>query len=241
MKTALKAGASIFLLVLAFVITMGGPTAAQQKIQLIAALPSGSNVVGGVTLRDSGNNHVTDSTAHAVKFLPVDSTGAAVDYGVDATEGNTSLTSGPQLMCNSSVDVSGHTAQTDGKTVKVACDSLGRALVGPHCDRTAAFSTVTDLTSTTTSTSAVTAGGAGVYLEVWAVGIGNSGATDANVSIQDGVSGTTKAKFPAPQGFGGAIVPLPQPFYSSANTALAVQSSASSDTVSVTLIGCKVK
>lgn len=158
----------------------------------------------------------------------------------DATHGAAVPGTGPLQLTEASSDYSGNTAVSDGNAVRVPSDLLGRPLwVGP-CDRGARVGGVTTVTDGS-STSAISAGGAGVYLEVWDVVVANTSASAVTVDIRDGTAGSVLATFPVPADTSGVVYPLQVPLTSSANTAIAVDPSAAASSIIVTLRGCKAK
>ena len=132
------------------------------------------------------------------------------------------------------------TAVSDGQRVDALGDKLGRGIYGLGCLPENEFSGVSgsDITNTT-STSVVSAGGAGVKYAVYCITVSNMHSSSAaRVDIQD--STTTKWSCPAAAGGGGCAVCSPVPFFTgTANTALQAQASASA-TIRVSLSGCKV-
>lgn len=132
------------------------------------------------------------------------------------------------------------TAVSDGQRVDALGDKLGRGIYGLGCLPENEFSGVSgsDITNTT-STSVVSAGGAGVKYAVYCITVSNMHASSAaRVDIRDGT--TTKWSCPAAAGGGGCAVCSPVPFFTgTANTALQAQASASA-TIRVSLSGCKV-
>lgn len=147
---------------------------------------------------------------------------------------------GPQGMLEAVSDMSANTAVADGDAVRQVGDLLGRSISAGPCDRAARVRSVTTITDGS-STSAISAGGAGIYLEVWDVIIANSSATAVTVDIRDGTAGSVLATFPVPANTAGVVHRFSVPLTGSANTAVAVDPSASATSIITTLSGCKVK
>lgn len=89
------------------------------------------------------------------------------------------------------------------------------------------------------STAVVAAQGAGIRFCATTVIVANSSATNVTVDLRDGTAGSVLTTIPAAANMGGAVVPLPMPLCTTANTALAMDSSAAATTVTVTAIGFK--
>jgi hypothetical protein len=161
--------------------------------------------------------------------------------GLDATHDAAVPSTGPVPHLEAASDVSANTAVADGDAVRAAGDLIGRQLDGGPCDRGGRVGAVTTVTDGS-STSAISAGGAGVYLEVYDVVIANTSAgTAVTVDIRDGTGGSVLGTFPAPAATSGVAYSFRVPLTGSANTAIAVDPSASATSVIVTLRGCKAK
>lgn len=104
-------------------------------------------------------------------------------------------------------------------------------------DRVSGVAAVTD----GSSTSLVAAQGSGIRFCATTVIVSNSSATNVTVDLRDGTGGAVIATIPAAANMGGAVIPLQVPLCTSANTALAVDPSASASTVTTTAIGFKTE
>ncbi len=126
------------------------------------------------------------------------------------------------------------TAVGDGDTVRAMRDDLGRAVVAPHGPRDLTLHNRISLT-TTTETTLIAAGGAGVLRDLVLVVLSNESATEVRVDIRDSLAGTIRLSVDlAPDG-GGAVIPFPAPFkQASANNAWTAQLSAAVSTVYLT-------
>jgi hypothetical protein len=71
--------------------------------------------------------------------------------------------------------------------------------------------------------------------------VSNSSATNVTVDLRDGTAGNVLMTIPAAANMGGAIVTLPVPICTTANTALAADPSAAASTVTITAVGFKTK
>lgn len=162
------------------------------------------------------------------------------NVAVDGAHDSVAPATGPTPTLEAASDVSANTAVADGDAVRATADLIGRALsVGP-CDRGGRVGGVTTVTDGS-STSAIAAQGAGVFIEVWDVIITNTSATATSVDIRDGTAGSVIAKFPAPANDVGVVHTLTVPITSSANTAIAVDPDDAATSIVVTLRGCKAK
>lgn len=214
------------------------PSSAQQPVTVSQS--TASSLKGQMQILDSGGTAATDTTAHAVKVLVVDTSGTGVNPATDATHDSAVSATGPQMMLNAASDISGHTAVADGDAVRAAGDVTGRVISAGPCDRAARVRSVTTITDGS-STSAISAGGANVYLEIWSVIIANTSASAISVDLRDGTGGSVLATFPVPADFSGVVWSGQVPITGGANTAMAVDPSASATSIITTLVGCKVK
>lgn len=114
----------------------------------------------------------------------------------------------------------------------------GVLITRPHTNLENRVSGVINLT-TTTSTAVIAAQGAGVRFCATSIVISNSSATNVTVNVLDGTAGAVLATFPASSNMGGAVLSLPVPLCTTANTAFAAQTSGAASTVSVTAVGFK--
>lgn len=190
----------------------------------------------------SGLIQLSDGTI-GVKTVVYDPNGSEAtplspsDLAQDATVDQPAISTGPQVHCYAS-DATPTAVTADADAVRVWCDLNGRVITSPYSSNanwTSGRSAVTD----GASTAVVAAQGAGVSFCATTLIVSNSSATGVTVDIRDGTAGTVLATVPAAADFGGAIIPLPVPLCTSANTALAQDPSAAATTVTVTAIGFK--
>lgn len=90
------------------------------------------------------------------------------------------------------------------------------------------------------STSVISAPGAGIKIYITDVIIANSSSTNVTVDIRDGTAGSVKGTFPVPAN-GGVVHRFSTPIGFTANTAVAADPSAAASTISVSLSGFKSK
>jgi hypothetical protein len=116
----------------------------------------------------------------------------------------------------------------------------GVQIVRPHSNLEDRVSQVVGVTDGS-STSLVAAQGSGVRFCATTFIVSNSSATNVEVNLRDGTAGTVLATIPASANMGGAVIPLQTPLCTTANTAMAMDPSASATTVTVTAVGFKTK
>lgn len=159
------------------------------------------------------------------------------NLSADATADVAALTTGPQMMgYGSDAEPTGISA--DGDAARLWVDQMGRAVTvygGGPSTWVNGRSAVTDGSSTST----VAAQGSGVRFCATTLVVSNSSATAVTVDIRDGTAGSVLMTIPASANMGGAVIPLPVPLCTSANTALAQDPSASATTIAVTAVGFK--
>jgi len=112
-------------------------------------------------------------------------------------------------------------------------DLVGKQIVQPYAINQL-FVKGSNSATTTSSTSLITAAGAGVSNYITSISVMNTGATTTVVNIQDG--STTMYQVGAPAG-GGAVVTLPVPIKGTANTAVNFATLNASTTVYVSVAG----
>jgi hypothetical protein len=89
------------------------------------------------------------------------------------------------------------TGVSDGDVVHAMHDPQGKQIVVPAIRGLKAIQTTT-ITSSTSETTIVTAGAAGVFKDLYSLIISNTSATACNVTIKDATSGTTRFIVPVP-------------------------------------------
>lgn len=99
----------------------------------------------------------------------------------------------------------------------------------------------TDITSSTSETTVLTAGGAGVLLDVYAVIVSNTSASAADVTFRDDTAGTTRFNIQVPAGdVRGFMLPVDAGFKQAvANKPWTAQSSASVASLKITVMAVK--
>ena len=214
----------------------------------VAASQSGTWTVTGAggtfPVTDSGGSLTVDAPVGTPVFVRLSDGSSAItslavtatcagDVADDAADSGNPVKIGAK--CRTSMTAV--TPVAGGDRVNLCADSDGvqfARLNGPLADIVSGTVGITD----GSSTSVISAAGAGVKIYVTTVIISNSSATAVTVDLRDGTGGSVKATFPVPA-TGGVVLALGTPLGFSANTAVAADPSAAATTVSVTLIGFK--
>jgi hypothetical protein len=191
-----------------------GATVTREAVGIGVAASLGPVQVGG----DASGLYVQGAAAHA-----------ATDAGQPLKQGFKGTTS-----------VSGQTMVTNNQVTNGYAGIDGVQIVRPYANLEDRLNAV-DTDTNASSTSLIAAQGAGIRFCITTVIVSNSSATNVTVSIQDGVGGTELLNMPASANMGGSVIPLPVPICTTANTALAVQPSASATTIKTTVVGFKTK
>lgn len=179
-------------------------------VQVTAAIPAGTNVIGHVIV-DSGSVAVTNAGTFAVQVsaaLPAGTNAIGNITNVGSVSGNVSVlgptASGSSLTVapitqGGRAATANPTAVTNGQVVNTAHDSLGK-MIAVSAIRELKAVTQTTVSNSTGETLVVSAGGAGVKLDVYGVICANSGASATLVSFKDATAGTTRFKIEVPAG-----------------------------------------
>lgn len=175
---------------------------------------------------------MADETNDAMRVTGVTVQAVSGNVAHDSAESQSPVVTGG----HASSSVAGETIVTTGDAVRSHYGRDGVQHVRTGCALEDIVSAVVAATSGA-NTSGIAAQGAGVKVYLSQVIIVNNGSTNGSMIITDGSGGTTKLKMPFPASTGTTInLALPVGF--SANTAIFVDPSGS-DTIDVTLIGCK--
>jgi len=128
------------------------------------------------------------------------------------------------------------TAAAAGDRVDFYCDDLGRMVTTPFVPRDRVVHNRIALTSTS-ETTLIAAGGAGVFRDIVYLVCSNESATEVRIDIKDATAGTNRISIDLAADGGGAVMPLPIPLTQAAanNNWTATLSSAVS-TVYITAI-----
>lgn len=157
-----------------------------------------NNGAGGsaVNIQDGGNSITIDGTVTA--------SNTAGDVAHDTAD------SGNPVKIGGVARTATPTAVADGDRVDLYCDDLGRAVTVPHAPRDRTVHNRISLT-TTTETTLIAAGGAGVFRDLAFLSLSNESATEVRVDIADSTAGTDRISIDLAASGGGAIIPFPVP------------------------------
>ena len=185
--------------------------------------------VGGVMHQRVKIQYGTDGVAVDVSNaapLPAD---AAGDVAHDAIDGGNPIKIGVKAASAEPTAVAG------GDRVNLTADLVGKLITLPYANPENFLSGIASATGTD-DTAVITAAGASVRNYVTSIVVHNTSATDAYVTIKDGV--TAKLVIPAPAK-SGATHTLPVPLRGSVNTPVNFASSAAITTMHVSIVGYK--
>lgn len=133
-------------------------------------------------------------------------------------------------------------AVTTGRMVQLVADLVGKLIVLPYSNPENFVSgAITTAMTGTTSTSLVSAPGAGLRNYITTLIVSNAHATvGTDVIIQDGSGGTTLLTIPAAAVYGGAVITLPTPLRQpTSNTALYCANVTTGASTKVSAVGYK--
>lgn len=195
--------------------TTGGGTEASALRVTIA-----SDSTGVVSIDDNGGTITVDGTVTAnagtgTRTITGDVAHDAADSGNPVKVGGKARTTNP-------------TAVADADRVDATFDDIGRQVVVLNQVRDLVVHQHTQIASSSSETTIVTAGAAGVFHDLTHLIVTNQTATAVNVTIKDATAGTTRMII-ALAANGGAVIPfsVPVPQASAANNWTATLSSAS--------------
>lgn len=172
---------------------------------------AGTTTATGNGTASAGCQRVTiasDNTAFTVNAAQ--STASSLNAQVVGNIAHDSADSGNPVKVGGKARTTNPTAVADGNRVDCFRDDVGRSVVVLNQCRDLVGSQVTVITSSTTETTIVTAGGAGVIRELTNLSITNSSSTALVVTLKDSTAGTTRGQW-AIAGNGGIVIPYPTP------------------------------
>jgi hypothetical protein len=191
---------------------------ATQPVSIATApvLVAGSAIIGKV-----GVDQTTPGTTNAVSLSHVGNTvvvtgGVSGSIGVGGITAAGSASSGNPVRVGARAATTNPTAVSDGQVSNIMTDKMGRQVVVQGHTRELVGKQATTITSSTTATTVVTAGGASVFTDLTSLTVTNSSATATLVTLSDG---TVSMVFNVPGG-GGFTMPFNPPMpATTANTA----------------------
>lgn len=150
----------------------------EMQVDVVGALPAGTNNIGDVDVLSLPG--ITGAAAHDA-----------------AVSGNPVRVAGRAMLANG-------TSVAEDDTADIATDNQGRVLTTPHVPRDLTVHGNATLTSTT-QTTLISAGAAGVFHDVVKLVFTNSSSTATRVAVKDATSGTTRIEV-ALAANGGAVI-----------------------------------
>lgn len=195
--------------------TTGGGTEASALRVTVA-----SDSTGVLSIDDNGSSITVDGTITANAGTGTRDVGG--DTAHDSTDAGKPVSTGFQARTTNP------TAVSDGDRVRAIADDIGRQVVVLNQVRDLVVHQHTQISSSSSETTIVTAGSSGVFHDLTHLVITNQTATAVNVTIKDATAGTTRM-IVALAASGGAVIPFPVPVpqASAANNWTATLSSAS--------------
>ena len=158
-------------------------------------------------------------------------TWTTVDAGDVAHDG---VDSGNPIKVGGKARNANPAAVANGDRVDAFFDLRGKQIIGLNAPRELVGNQVTTITSSTTETTIVTAGGSGVYRDLTSLTVTNKSATGTVCTLKDASAGTTRGIYYAAAG-GGFSIPFSTPkAQSSANAAWTLTSATSVDSLYIT-------
>jgi hypothetical protein len=178
----------------------------------VAATQSGTWNVGTVSTI-TNVVHVDDNSS----TLSVDDGGGSLTVDGTVTASNAAgdvahdgVDSGNPVKIGFQAKTSLPTAVADADRVNGIADKFGRQVILTNAMRDITGSQTTTITSSTSETTIVTAGGAGVFRDITHISITNKSASDTLVTLKDSTGGTTRGIWNIPAG-GGIVLPYNTP------------------------------
>lgn len=182
-----------------------------------AGIAAGSGASGTTTTRVVTS---TDSTI-TVSGLPANTTAAATTVAHGAAD------SGHPLKIGGKVLTANPTAEAANDRVDAWFDKLGKQVVVMGCVRELDTDQRTTITSSTSETTVLTAGGAGVFHDLTGVLVSNTSGTLVRVDFRRATGGSVVFELEAPAGMTVGYSPLKPVRQASANNNWTAQSSGS--------------
>ncbi len=173
-----------------------------------------------------GRLHVNVGTGSIADVAVVDEVTLA---NVGGTVAHDSADSGNPVKIGGKARTANPTAVADADRVDAMFDDIGRQVVVLSQVRDLVVHQHTQIASSSSETTILTAGASGVFHDLTQLVITNQTATAVNVTIKDATSGTTRMVIALPAAAGGGVVipfPVPAPQASAANNWTATLSSA---------------
>jgi hypothetical protein len=159
-----------------------------------------ANSIPVVIASDQAAITVAQATAANLKATVI----AAGDVAHDSPD------SGNPVKVGAKAYTSSITSVANADRVDLIADKQGALIVVPNKPREFIRTQTTTITASTTETTIITAGGAGVFNDIISLTITNSSATATLVTLKDATAGTTRAVYSIAAN-GGITIPFPTP------------------------------
>lgn len=200
----------------------GGTEAAALRVTVA------NDSTGVVSVDDGGGALTVDGTVTANA-----GTGTFAIGGVAAHD---AVVSGNPVLLAGEARTTLPTAVADGDVTRLHCDDLGRLVTTPFVPRDR-ITHARVVLSTTTETTLIAAGGAGVFRDVVFLSVTNESATKVRLDLRDSTAGTIRFSLALAADGGGGVIPLPVPLtQATANNVWTIQLSSAVTSVYVTAI-----
>ncbi len=155
----------------------------EMQVDVVAALPAGDNNIGNVDIVTMPNVTLAAGT----------NTNEVVG---DVAHG--SPVGGNPLLQGAEARTTNPTAVADGDVVRLQADDTGKLVTTALAPRDLEVHEYTTITSSTSETTILAAGAAGVFHDVKAIIVTNTSATDTELTIKDATAGTTRLQISCP-------------------------------------------
>lgn len=204
----------------------GAGTDTRAVVGLAIAESGGAQLVGSAhPLPISGT--VTANAGTGTRTITGDVAHDAVDSGSPVKVGGKARQTNP-------------TAVADGDRVDASFDDVGRQIIQPIQARDLISHQHTQIASSSSETTVVTAGGSGVFNDIVSIMITNQTATAVNATLKDSTGGTTRAIIAIPASGGAIFQPATIfPQLAAANNNWTITLSSASVTVNITALFAK--
>lgn len=209
-----------------------------------AAIPAGTNNIGDVdiaSLPNEGQQTMANSISVAVAsdqsaIAVSQATAANLNAQIVGSVAHDSADAGNPVKIGAVARATHPTAVADGDRVNAYADDLGRLVNYPFAPRDRSTHNRITLTSTT-ETTLIAAGGAGVFRDLIALYVSNESATEVRIDFRDSTAGTVRLSIDLAADGGGAAMPFPVPLtQATANNNWTAQLSAAVSTVYITAL-----
>lgn len=214
-------------------VTGGGVEATALRVTIA------NDSTGLVSVDDGGGALTVDGTVTANAGTGTFTVDLGANNDVQGATAHDAAVSGNPFLLAGEARTTTPTAVADGDVVRLQADDQGRLITEPHAPRDLTVHNRITLT-TTTETTLIAAGGAGVFHDLVFLSMSNESATEVRVDIADSTAGTDRISMDLAADGGGAVIPFPVPMtQATANNNWTATLSAAVSTVYITAIAVK--